>query len=247
MKPEQVKARNEQLKNLYAERQAQHVQSNRARQETADQALADNEASRRIALATRQLESAQIEVYKIVHGASSGNQFDVENQYRRPTPRTNTRGQHSRKNHQPANLNTIDSFRFAGESEDRPMPPPRDTHVQSSVVDLGRLIAPVNRQSYSCASTTTTSLTGRPRISRPALVASMATQRTLTVERQNIRKVMSVAGASAVPILESWGLPKPDTVINDGINSWIQQVIGAYTTGNPAVLADSCLSMFRNV
>ncbi len=74
MKPEQLKVRNEQLKKFYAEGQAQRVQSNRARraqdqQEITDQALADNEASRRIALATRQLESAQLEAYKIVHGA----------------------------------------------------------------------------------------------------------------------------------------------------------------------------------
>ncbi len=133
MKPEQLKARNEQLKKLYAERQTQSVQSNRARraedqQEITDQALADNEASRCIALATRQLESAQLEAYKIVHGASSGNQLDDENQYRRLTPRSNSRGQQHDKNCQPANLNTMNRFRFAGESEDRPTPLP-DIHM----------------------------------------------------------------------------------------------------------------------
>ncbi len=228
MKPEQVKARNEQLKKLYAERQAQRVQSNSARraedqQEAADQALADNEANKRVALVTRQLESAKLEAYKIVHGASSGDQLDKENQYRRPTPRSNTRGQQCDKNRQPANLNTMDSFRFAGES--------------------------VNRQSYSRPSTTTTSLTSRARlprttpaatVSRPAPVAATAIQSTLTVERQNVREVTSVAGANDVPILPSWGLPQPDTITNDGINLWIQQVIGAYTTGNPAALVDSC-------
>ncbi len=35
------------------------------------------------------------------------------------------------------NLNTMNSFCFAGECEDRPMPPPIDTHVQSSLVDCG--------------------------------------------------------------------------------------------------------------
>ncbi len=49
-----------------------------------------------------------------------------------------------------------------------------------------------------------------------------------------------------VPILESWGLPQPDTNTNDGINSWIQQVIGTYTTGNTAVLAYPYLSMYKN-
>ncbi len=134
--------------------------------------------------------------------------MEDENQYRRPTPHSNSRGQQRDKNHQPANLNNIDSFCFAGESEDMPTPIPRDTHVQSSVVDRGRPIAPVNRQSYSRATTTTTPLTGRPRVpctapaaafSRPTLVVSTATQRTLTVERQNIREVTSVAGASTDP------------------------------------------------
>ncbi len=58
---------------------------------------------------------------------------------------------------------------FAGESEDRPTPSSEDTHVQSSVVDCGRPIAPVNRQSYSPASTTTTSLTGRSIVPVPHL------------------------------------------------------------------------------
>ncbi len=98
MKSEQLKAHNEQLKKLYAERQAQHVQSNHSRKaedqrEITDQALADNEVSRRISLATRQLEFTQLEAYKIVHGTSSGNQLDDENDYRRLTPRSNSRGQ----------------------------------------------------------------------------------------------------------------------------------------------------------
>ncbi len=127
--------------------------------------------------------------------------------------------------------------------------------MQSSVVDRGRLSAPVNRQSYSRTTTTTTPLTGRPivphtasaaTVSRPAPVGSMATQGTVTIERQNLTEVTAVAGANAVPILESWGLPQPDTITNDGINSWIQQVIGAYSTGNPTALADSYLSMYRN-
>ncbi len=147
------------MKKLYAERQAQRVQSNRARQaedqqEITDQALADNEASRRIALATRQLESAQLEAYKIAHGASSGNQLDDVNQYRRPIPRSNSRGQQRDNNRKPANLNTMNSFHFAGESEDRPTPPPRDTHVQRRVMDSGRQSTPVNRHSYSRAATT---------------------------------------------------------------------------------------------
>ncbi len=185
-------------------------------------------------------------------GTSSGNQLDDENQYRRPTPHSNSRGQQRDNNRQPANLNTMNSF--AGESEDRPTPPPRDTHVQSSVVYRGRQSTPVNRQSYSRAATTTTPLTGHPRVpctapaatvSRPAPVASTVTQGTVTVERQNLTEVTAVAGASAVPILESWGLPQLDTITNDGINTWIKQVIEAYSAGNPAALANSCLSMYR--
>ncbi len=70
------------------------------------------------------------------------------------------------------------------------MPPPRDTHVQSSVVDCGRQSTPVNKQSYSDAATTTTPLTGHPRVpcttpaatvSIPAPVASTATQGTVTI------------------------------------------------------------------
>ncbi len=54
---------------------------------------------------------------------------------------------------------SLQTFSFAGESEDRPPPPLRDPYVQSSV-DCGRPIAPVNRQSYGRPSTTTTSLLG---------------------------------------------------------------------------------------
>ncbi len=63
---------------------------------------------------------------------------------------------------------------------------------------------------------------------------------------QNLTGVTAVAGANAIPILESWGLSQPDTIFNDGLNSWIQQVIGAYSAGNPAALANSCLSMYIN-
>ncbi len=49
-----------------------------------------------------------------------------------------------------------------------------------------------------------------------------------------------------VQVLESWGLPQPDIVTNEGINSWMNQVIRAYSSGNPAVLSDSCMSMYRN-
>ncbi len=52
--------------------------------------------------------------------------------------------------------------------------------------------------------------------------------------------------ANAVPILESLGLPQPNTITMTGINSWIKQVICAFEAAHPAVLADSCLSMYRN-
>ncbi len=35
----------------------------------------------------------------------------------------------------------------------------------------------------------------------------------MTVERQSLIEV------EAVPILESWGLPQPNTITNEGINS----------------------------
>ncbi len=74
----------------------------------------------------------------------------------------------------------------------------------------------------------------------------MTAQASMTVERQSLIEVEAVASASAVPILESWGLPQPDTVTNEGINSWMNQVIRTYSSGYAAVLSDSCMSMYRN-
>ncbi len=68
----------------------------------------------------------------------------------------------------------------------------------------------------------------------------------INIQRKSLIEVRSELGASAVPLQECWGLPEPNTVTNEGINSWMKQVIEAYTTGNPAVLADSCIYMYTN-
>ncbi len=83
-------------------------------------------------------------------------------------------------------------------------------------------------------------------VSRPDLEASTVTQGIVMVERQSLTEFTAVAGVSAVPIHDSWRLPQPDTITNNGINIWIKQVIETYSTSNPAALADFCLSIYRN-
>ncbi len=112
MKPEQVKARSEQLKKLYAEYQAQRVATNHARweedqQEARVRTLADTQANNHIEAANKELEAAKVDPYKIASGASSGTQLDKANQHRRPQPYNRSRGQQHDNAHQPANLNTF--------------------------------------------------------------------------------------------------------------------------------------------
>ncbi len=117
MKPEQVKARNEQLQKLYAERQAQRVATNHARreedqQEARDRALANTQANNRIEAANRELEAAIVDACKIASGASFGTQLDEANQHRRPQPCNRSRGKQNDNARQPANLNTLQDFCF---------------------------------------------------------------------------------------------------------------------------------------
>ncbi len=157
----QVRAKHEQLKKLYVECHAQRVASNCARQaedqqEARDRELAYIEVNKYISATTRQLEAAKVEVYKIATGASSGTQLDEANKVqRRTTPHNRQRGQQSDNTRQPANLNTMDNFCFTSESDDRPLPPPRETYKQTYVVDSGRQNTPVNRPTAGRPSTTT--------------------------------------------------------------------------------------------
>ncbi len=130
----------------------------------------------------------------------------------------------------------------------RPLPPPRDSYEQTSVVDRGRPGPPVSRQASSRSSATTTSQASRTMPTATVNSASSVTtaKAPMTVDRQSLIEVEVFAGASAVPILESWGLPQPDTVTNEGINSWMNQVIRAYSSGNLVVLSDSSMSKYRN-
>ncbi len=136
--------------------------------------------------------------------------MDEANQHRRPQPYNRSRGKQNGNTRQPAKLNTLQDFRFAGESEDRPPPPPRDSYEQTSVVDHGRPGPPVSRQASSHPSATTPSQASRARVTPTmptATVSSasavMTAQAPMTVERQSLIEVEAVAGASAVPILES--------------------------------------------
>ncbi len=86
--PEQVRAKNEQLKKLYAERQAKRVASNRARraedeQEASEKELANQEANRCISAATRQLEAAKLDTCERASSARSDTQLDEANQVNR--------------------------------------------------------------------------------------------------------------------------------------------------------------------
>ncbi len=68
---------------------------------------------------------------------------------RKTTPHNRQRGQQGDNACQSANLNTMDNFRFAGESEDRPPPHPREAYVQTSIVDSRRQSTHVTRPTAS--------------------------------------------------------------------------------------------------
>ncbi len=141
LSPEHVRTKNEQLKKLYAEHQAQRVATNCARwaefqQEASDRDLANIEADICISAATRQLEAAKVEAYKIVTVARSSTQQDVANRIKRKTtPCNKLKGQLRDNARQPANLHMVENNHFASESDDRPLPPHRETYVECSVVD----------------------------------------------------------------------------------------------------------------
>ncbi len=79
---------------------------------------------------------------------------------RRTTPRSKPRGQQCDNARQLSNFNTVVPLSFADESEDRPPPPPRDTYMQTSVVDHGRQSTQANRNAASRPSTSAPVVSG---------------------------------------------------------------------------------------
>lgn len=153
--------------------------------------------------------------------------MDEANRLQKSTKPHRQRGQQHDNACPPANLNSMENFRFAGEFEDRTPPLPRETYEQTSVVDHGRQSTPVSRPAASHLSTTTSVTSSDRSCTMPATSSSSATPVTIgsapvTIQWEILIEYSSEVGASADPLLEYWGLPQPDTVINQGINSWVE-------------------------
>lgn len=108
------------------------------------------------------------------------------------------------------NLNTVVPLRFAGESDNRSPPPRRDTYVQTSVVDHGRQSTPAIRPAASRPSTITPITSG----GRPCTMVTASSSATMVMSSPApIQRDGHVEGrlevvTSAIPILDSWGLPQ---------------------------------------
>ncbi len=166
--------------------------------------MADTQTNNRIEVANRELEAAKVDT-----------QLDEAYQHGRPQPRNRSRG---------LNLQTLILYRTFVLLENLRI---GHRHLQEILM---------SKQVLSIMADQAHLLTGKPAVTIQQLLllkqvmlehprtvptatlssasAVMTAEAPITLERQSLIEVEAVASASAVPILESWGLPQPDTVTN---------------------------------